>query len=55
MRVEDARTFLEVQRAAVRCIAAKDYAPDVIDAWAPIPVTEKQVEQVRSNQRANID
>jgi putative acetyltransferase len=49
MRVEDARTFLEVQRAAVRGIAAKDYTPDVIDAWAPIPVTEKQVEQVRSN------
>jgi putative acetyltransferase len=49
MRLEDARAFLEVHRAAVRGIAAKDYAPDVIDAWAPIPVTEKQIEQVRSN------
>jgi putative acetyltransferase len=49
MRCEDAQTFLEVQRAAVRGIAAKDYTPDVIDAWAPIPVTEKQIEQVRSN------
>src|ERR1700722_14897998 len=49
MRVEDARAFLEVQRAAVRCMAAKDYATNVIDAWAPMQVTEKQVEQVRLN------
>jgi putative acetyltransferase len=34
MRPEDARVFLEIQAAAVRGLAAQDYPPSVIDAWA---------------------
>jgi putative acetyltransferase len=49
MRSEDARAFLAVHRAAVRGIAAKDYPLAVIDAWAPMPVTEDAIEQVRAN------
>jgi putative acetyltransferase len=33
----------------VRGLAAKDYAPDVIDAWAPLPILDQHVEKVRSN------
>jgi putative acetyltransferase len=39
------RTFLEVHHAAVRGIAAKDYPPEVVADWAPIPVTNKSVER----------
>jgi len=49
MRTEDARSFLEVHHAAVRGIAAKDYPPAVVEQWAPLPITEMQVEQVRAN------
>jgi putative acetyltransferase len=49
MRSEDARAFLAVHHAAVRGIDAKDYSPAVIEAWAPMPVTEDAVEQVRAN------
>lgn len=38
MRLEDARAFLEVHHAAVRGLAAKDYPPVVIAAWAPLPI-----------------
>lgn len=49
MRPEDARAFLEVHRAAVRGLAAGDYPPDVIDAWAPLPISDQHVEEVRLN------
>jgi putative acetyltransferase len=49
MRDQDALSFLTVHHAAVRSLAAKDYMPDVIDCWAPIPVTERQLEQVLAN------
>jgi putative acetyltransferase len=49
MRPEDARPFLEVHNAAVRGIAAKDYSSDVIEAWAPMPLTDNLIEWVRSN------
>jgi putative acetyltransferase len=49
MRPEDARAFLEVHHAAVRGIAAKDYAPDVIEAWAPLPLTRRLIKGVRTN------
>jgi putative acetyltransferase len=49
MRLEDARSFLEVHRAAVRGIAATDYAPVVIEAWAPLPITDKVVENFLAN------
>jgi putative acetyltransferase len=49
MRPKDAQAFLEVHHRAVRSIAAKDYPSTVIDAWAPLPITEEAVEKVRSN------
>jgi putative acetyltransferase len=49
MRPEDARRFLEVHRAAVRGIAAKDYPTEVIEDWAGLPVTEQSIERFLSN------
>ena len=49
MLTEDARTFLEVHHAAVRGIAAKDYSLAVVEDWAPIPVTERDVERFLAN------
>jgi putative acetyltransferase len=49
MRPEDARAFLEVHHAAVRRLASKDYPPEVIEAWAPMPITSQHVEGIRSN------
>ena len=49
MRDEDARSFLEVHHAAVRGIAAKDYANEVIDDWAPLPITQENVSNVIRN------
>ena len=48
MRREDARSFLDIQRAAVRGIAAKDYSTSVIDAWAG-PITEGVIERFLEN------
>lgn len=50
MHPDDARAFLEVHHAAVRGLAAKDYPTPVVDAWARVPVTDRAVESVRSNQ-----
>jgi hypothetical protein len=49
MRSEDARAFLEVHHKAVRELAADSYPSDVIEAWAPLPITEKHVQFVCSN------
>jgi hypothetical protein len=49
MRPDDAQAFLEVHHAAVRAMATKDYPPSVIEAWAPLPLTEDAVERVRKN------
>lgn len=49
MRDEDARSFLEVHHAAVRRIAVRDYPPEVIEAWAPLPITQAAVEAVIAN------
>jgi len=49
MLSEDARAFLEVHHAAVRGIAVKDYPAEIIEDWAPIPVTEKGVERFLTN------
>jgi putative acetyltransferase len=46
MRSQDARSFLEVHRAAVRGLAAADYPPDVIEAWAPLPISDEAVDRV---------
>ena len=49
MRDHDARAFLKVHRRAVRELAANDYPPGVIDAWAPSPITAEHAEFVRLN------
>jgi putative acetyltransferase len=49
MRPEDARAFLEVHHAAVHEIAARDYPSTVIEAWAPLPLTEDAIKPVRLN------
>jgi putative acetyltransferase len=49
MDTGDALAFLQVHRAAVRVTAAKDYPTEVIDAWAPIPLTPQNVERVSTN------
>ena len=49
MLTDDARTFLEVHHAAVRGIAIKDYPPEIVEDWAPIPVTKSDVERFLAN------
>src|SRR3984885_2144092 len=49
MRSEDARAFLEVHHRAVRELAADSYPSDVIEAWAPLPITKEDVQVVCSN------
>jgi len=49
MRPADARAFLEVHHAAVRGIAVKDYPAAVIEAWAPLPITDEHVVGVLAN------
>jgi putative acetyltransferase len=54
MRDEDARSFLEVPHAAVRAIAARDYAAEVIEAWAPFPITQASVDAVVANRENEV-
>jgi putative acetyltransferase len=49
MRSEDARAFLEVHHKAVRELAAVSYPSEVIEAWAPLPITERHVRFVCAN------
>jgi putative acetyltransferase len=48
IRPEEARRFLEIHHAAVRGIAARDYAASVVDAWAR-PITDRAIERFLSN------
>jgi putative acetyltransferase len=48
MRREDARRFLEIHHAAVRGLAAGDYPPSVIEAWAR-PITDHAIERFLAN------
>jgi putative acetyltransferase len=49
MRSTDAHAFLEVHHAAGRGTAVVDYPIAVLEAWAPMPVTEEAAEQLRAN------
>ena len=53
MRPEDARRFLEIHHAAVRGIAAKDYPPSVVEAWAR-PITDQVIERFLANRGREI-
>jgi putative acetyltransferase len=46
---DDALAFLQVHHAAVRGIAAKDYPPEVVEAWAPMPITDQSIERFLTN------
>jgi putative acetyltransferase len=54
MRPQHARSFLEVHHAAVRGLAAADYPPDVIEAWAPLPISDEAVDLVAAASPAQI-
>ena len=54
MRAREARRFLEIQRASVRDIAAKDYPASVIEKWAPLPITDEIVERFLRNRDREI-
>jgi putative acetyltransferase len=49
LRLDETRIYLEVHHAAIRGIAAADYPADVIEAWAPTPITDDVVQQVMAN------
>jgi putative acetyltransferase len=53
MRPEDARGFLEIHHAAVRGIAARDYPPSVVEAWAR-PITDQVIERFLANRDGEI-
>jgi GNAT superfamily N-acetyltransferase len=45
---EESRTWLDIHHKAVRASAA-DYPTEVIEAWAPLPITDDQLEATRAN------
>ena len=46
---DDALAFLQVHHAAVRGIAAKDYPKEVIEDWAPMPITNQSIDRFLTN------
>ncbi|MDJ1634747.1 GNAT family N-acetyltransferase [Rhizobium rhizogenes] len=46
---DDALAALEVHHAAVRVTAAKDYAPEIIEQWAPITVSADAISRFHKN------
>jgi len=49
MREEDACAFVEVHHTAIRALAAGHYPAEVIDDWAPLPVTEEAVRRTSAD------
>lgn len=49
MSPDDAWAFLEVHHRSVREIAAKDYPPAIIEAWARLLITEDAVKCLQAN------
>jgi putative acetyltransferase len=43
-RPDDATAMLAVHRAAIRGTAAAAYPPEVIEAWAPLPITPAHID-----------
>ena len=46
---DDARDALEAHHSAVRTTAARDYSAEIVEHWAPLPVTEKSVARFNAN------
>ena len=49
MLKDDALAFLQVHHASVRGIAAKDFPPEVVEDWAPMPITDQSIEHFLTN------
>ena len=49
LRPPDMRSYLEVHRASVRGNALSHYGREIIDAWAPLPITERDIQAALSN------
>jgi putative acetyltransferase len=49
MRHDEAKVFLEIQRTSVRGLAANHYGASVIEAWAPLPITDTAIAFFRVN------
>jgi putative acetyltransferase len=49
MRPDEARRFLDIHHDSVRGLAAKDYPIQVIETWAPLPITNEAVSRFLSN------
>ena len=45
----DAKTVIEVHHAAVRKTASKNYPTDILEQWAPLPVTDETVTKFIEN------
>jgi putative acetyltransferase len=54
MRADEARLFLEIHHESVRGLAAGDYPPDVIEAWAPLPISDERLQRFLRNQDSEI-
>ena len=54
MRPADARHFLIVHHEAVRGIAAKDYPLDIVEEWAPMPISTEAVERIIASMNAEV-
>jgi putative acetyltransferase len=46
---DEARRFLEIHHESVRGLAAKDYPAAVIEAWAPLPITDERLQRFLQN------
>jgi GNAT superfamily N-acetyltransferase len=53
MQPDEARRFLEIHHESVRGLAATDYSPPVIDAWAA-PITDERLQCFLQNRDAEI-
>ncbi len=49
MQAHEARQFLEIHHDSVRGLAANDYPASVIEAWAPLPVTDERLQRFLQN------
>ena len=54
MEAVEARRFLDIHHESVRGLAANDYTAAVIEAWAPLPITDERLRHFLENRDAEI-
>jgi GNAT superfamily N-acetyltransferase len=54
MQPAEARRFLEIHHDSVRGLATNDYPQNVIEAWAPLPITDERLERFLQNRDGEI-